>query len=575
MTTLLYIASMSRDLVQPNAWVAIKLPNDMLRVLQVVPNTTISLGKYGSFPSNLIIERPYNLTYEVQDQEEGETYSRLRIVPGVELNADALADTSADKDAIETSEETAETNDDDDVIVPADGEDFTLVDDSGKVIARSSREVLDDSARQTLTSAEIEELKKKGTSAGQDLIAKLLLSHTAIDQKTQFSLAKYKLLKTKKYIRRFTVLPLDVPLLAHWMLEDKDASKILEMRQESMALLGCWADTHFASQPEEGAEGPHAGQWLVVDDTGGLLTASLAERMGILHQTPEEQEQPETSVADAGSSGQPDGQPTQKPKRRRLNDLEVPYAPNNTLTVLHHNTQPNLFMLRYFDFDNTEINPTPPYHPLYSNLLSLSWLQLVSPELDQTYSDPPAEVDPETVASWKTNQRGNYHRKRRRWARTKHIIDTTRAGGFAGLAVASTMEPISILRHTLPLLAGGAPVAIYSQTVEPLAALADAFSITRRAAWVSSPPAETEGKTVAEIERWEGNDEFPINPTLLLGASIQTSRARRWQVLPQRTHPLMTERGGAEGYIFTAWRAIPVEGKIEARGRFRKRKAGA
>ncbi|KAI6780825.1 uncharacterized protein J7T54_007304 [Emericellopsis cladophorae] len=566
---------MSSDLVQPNAWVAIKLPNDMLRVLQVVPNTTISLGKYGSFPSNLIIERPYNLTYEVQDQEEGETYSRLRIVPGVELNADALADTSADKDAIETSDEPAEANEDEDVIVPADGEDFTLVDDSGKVIARSSREVLDDSARQTLTSAEIEELKKKGTSAGQDLIAKLLLSHTAIDQKTQFSLAKYKLLKTKKYIRRFTVLPLDVPLLAHWMLEDKDASKILEMRQESMALVGCWADAHFTSPPEEGAEGPHAGRWLVVDDTGGLLTASLAERMGILHQPPEEQGQPETSVTDAGSSGQPDGQPAQKPKRRRLNDLEVPYAPNNTLTVLHHNTQPNLFMLRYFDFDNTEINPTPPYHPLYSNLLSLSWLQLVSPELDQTYSDPPAEVDPETVASWKTNQRGNYHRKRRRWARTKHIIDTTRAGGFAGLAVASTMEPISILRHTLPLLAGGAPVAIYSQTVEPLAILADAFSITRRAAWVSSPPAETEGKTVAEIERWGGNDEFPINPTLLLGASIQTSRARRWQVLPQRTHPLMTERGGAEGYIFTAWRAIPVEGKIEARGRFRKRKAGA
>ncbi len=36
---------------------------------------------------------------------------------------------------------------------------------------------------------------------GKDLIAKLMLSHTAaIDQKASFSLAKYKLLKTKKYM---------------------------------------------------------------------------------------------------------------------------------------------------------------------------------------------------------------------------------------------------------------------------------------------------------------------------------------------------------------------------------------
>jgi len=36
---------------------------------------------------------------------------------------------------------------------------------------------------------------------------------------------------------------------------------------------------------------------------------------------------------------------------------------------------------------------------------------------------------------------------------------------------------------------------------------------------------------------------------------------------------LMTERGGADGYVFTAWRARPAEGRIEARGKF-KRSAG-
>ena len=37
----------------------------------------------------------------------------------------------------------------------------------------------------------------------------------------------------------------------------------------------------------------------------------------------------------------------------------------------------------------------------------------------------------------------------------------------------------------------------------------------------------------------------------------------------------MTSKGGAEGYLFTATRVLPAEGKVEARGRFsKKRKVG-
>jgi tRNA (adenine-N(1)-)-methyltransferase non-catalytic subunit len=505
-------------------------------------------------------------------------------VPGTELNADALADTNVSNGA-----DDADDADDDAVVATADDEELTLVDESGQVVARSKREVLDDSARQTLTSAEIEELKQKGTAAGKELIAKLLLSHAAIDEKTSFSLAKYKLLKTKKYIRRFTVLPLDVNMLAHWMLEDKDAAKILELRNEAMALVGCWADVHFSAAPAEGAEGPHGGRWLVVDDTGGLLTASLAERMGILYRPDDDFEddpmrqpgqestsvQPESQEAKAeGESGDAKAEAQPKPvaKRPRRDDMEIHYAKNNTLTVIHPNTQPNLFLLRYFDYDFTEPNQRPPYHPLFTNIMTLSWLQLLAPEDDPSYAEDPPDVEPEVLASWKTNRRGNYHRKRRRWARTNHIVDTTRAGGFSGLAVASTMDPISIMRHAMPLLAGGAPVAIYSQNIDPLAQLADCFSVGRRAAWITSPPVEAVGKTPAELETWEGNEDFPLNPTLLLGTAVQTSRARRWQVLPGRTHPTMMDRGGSDGYVFTAWKAIPVQGKIEARGKFKKTK---
>ncbi|KAH6608178.1 trna adenine-n1--methyltransferase non-catalytic subunit trm6 [Trichoderma cornu-damae] len=573
---------MPSNTVQPNGWVAIRLPSEVTRVLQVIPNTTISLGKYGSFPSNLIIERPYHLTYEIQDRREGENFARLRVVPGTELNADKLADVSA-----------TESADGDDVIEPANGEELMLVDESGKVVARAKREVIDESARQTLTMAEIDQLKKEGASAGKELIAKLMLSHTAIDQKTAYSLAKYKLLKEKKYMRRFTILPLDVAQLGQWMLAERDASKVMEMRQEMIGLLGCWANVHFGGWPIDGAPGPHGGRWLAVDDTGGLLVAAMAERMGILHAEPwegerdyakeeaqderEPEEQPHSDEAGAAEAEPPavsSSPRTQRsrPKRPRKDDLDDHYALTNAITLIHANSQPNLSLLRHFDYDFGDPNPPYPYHPLFTHLLPISWLQLLDPEADATYSESAPEVDPDVLASWKTNRRANYHRKRRRWARTRQIVDATRAGGFSGLAVASTMDPISVLRHALPLLAGGAPVAIYSPTIEPLTQLADCFSIGRRGAWVSSPPAEAEGKTVAELESWPGTPEFPINPALLIGPQVQTSRARRWQVLPGRTHPFMTERGGASGYVFTGWRAIPAEGNITARGKFNRKK---
>lgn len=601
-------------LVQPHGFVALKLPSDTTKVLQVIPNTTISLGKYGAFPSNLIIHRPYHITYELLDKRDGESFCRIRAVPASELYGDVFAE-----EASATSSTPAD--DSDRIISATDGVEYSLVDpESGNVVARSNREIIDDSARQTLTMDEIEELKRDGTGAGKDLIAKLMLSHTALDQKTSFSLAKYKLLKTRKYIRRFQVLPLDVPLLGKWMLEEKDATRVMDMRDEMLGLIGCWANVHYAGEdipfkslPTEGSESldedvieedrlrqlneelkPLGGRWLVVDDTSGFLVAAMAERMGILY--PEEaHDAKEPGASDnvkaqvSASIKSDDGgdrleaevqngtgtveiaklqnSQARQPPLSRCHDFEIPFSQTNTITLLHAANQPNLSFLNYYGFDVQ--NPNHPPHPLVNHLLTLTWLQLLQPHTDNAYSHKPPSVSPLELAAMKPNRRGTYHRKRRRFARTRHIVDSARAGNFSGLVVASTMDPVSILKHTLPLLAGGAPVAIYSPTLESLVELADCFSVARRSAWVSPDmaPPETIGKSVAELERWEGSEEFPLNPTLLLGASIQTSRVRRWQVLPGRTHPLMTDRGGAEGYVLTGWRALPAEGRVEARGK--------
>jgi tRNA (adenine-N(1)-)-methyltransferase non-catalytic subunit len=514
---------------------------------KLTASSTISLGKYGSFQSNLIIDRPYNLTYELQDKKEGQL-PELRIVPASELHAETIAE--------EDEGEAENPSKDVKITIGGGGVEFELVGENGEVIMRSNRETIDDSARQTLTMEEIEELKKHGTDSGKDLIAKLMLSHTALDQKTAFSLAKYKLLKTKKYLRQFTVLPLDVAMLTHWLIEEKDAARIMEMRQEMIALLGCWGNVHFSG--DAGLPGvpetPGNGRWLVVDEVGGLLVAAMAERMGVLQPDGPAESRPASDI---------------KPQTNNIQahlpeDLSSFYANSNTLTMVHTNAQPNLSLLKYFNY-NADVPQ--PDHPLTRHLKTISWLQLLAPEEDTAYCLAPPSATLEELASWKSGKRGTYYRKRRRYTRIRSIVDETRAGSFDGLVIASSMDPIGILRELVPLLRGGAPIAIYSPTIEPLTTLADCYSMGRRTAFITAPPSD------GDLTLWQGNDDYPLNPTLLLGATVQTSKVREWQVLPGRTHPFMTSRGGAEGYVFTATRVMPVEGKIEARGNYKRRKA--
>ena len=505
----------------------------------------ISLGKYGTFATNLILSRPYNLTYELLDRAPGAKDSELRIVPASEIHADTIAE----------EEGTSSGAAGEDVVLGGDGVEFQLVGENGEVIMRSNRETIDDAARQTMTMEEIEILKREGTGAGKDLIAKLMLSHTGIDQKSTFSLAKYKLTKTKKYLRRFTILPLDVAMLTHWMIAEKDASKILDIREEMLALAMSWSNVHFAEDPIDLVLG--AGRWLVVDDTGGLLVAAMAEKMGILY----------PSFTDSAPNNEAESK-----DQHHYELSDQPFATSNTLTLVHTNAQPNLSLLSYFDYNpNAPSNPSTTTHPLATHLLPLSWLQLLHPSHDTTYSTLVPVQTPSQIAAMKSGKRGTYFRKLRRYMRTTHIVDTTLSGNFSGLVIASSMDPVSILKHVIPLLGGGAPIVIYSPTIEPLTILADLYSTSRRTAFIQSPPADLTGLSEEEIAKWTGNEDFPLNPTLLLGVSVQTSRTRDWQVLPGRTHPLMTSRGGAEGYLFTGVRVIPAEGRVEARGKFVKK----
>lgn len=501
------------------------------------------------------------------------------MVPAAELHAEALI-----------TEGSGEAD--------GEGEDLEPNGDSD-VNMRTNRETVDDVSSQKLTLAEIEALKKESTGAGREIIAKLLESHSAIDQKTAFSLAKYTLRKRKKYLRRFTALPMDVNLLTEWMLNEKDASKVMELRDELIGLIGCWANVHHSGDTslDEAVASKPNGRYLIVDDTGGLVVAAMAERMGLLYPSHEDDdadldlEQPlEEARGDLKENTDTD-RPNQtqevlkSEKSSRQTARPGPMsASSNTLTLLHPHTQPNVSLLKYFGFDQNNPDPS---HPLHDHLKTVSWLQLVDPDADSIYSVEPEVVSDEVLQSWKPNKRSSYHRKRKRWARIRSLVDEARAGEYDGLVVASLMDPASVLKHVVPLLAGGAPVVVYSPNIEPLVQLADLYSTSRKTAYISLKRELEERKEQAETGQSpesaqtpsanasslpDLSADFPFDPTLLLAPTLQTSRVRQWQVLPGRTHPLMSGRGGAEGYIFHGNRVLPAQTRIEARGHGSRKK---
>ncbi|KAF2234285.1 hypothetical protein EV356DRAFT_559543 [Viridothelium virens] len=572
--------------IQPHSYVVLRLPSSTLKIVQVVPNTIVSIGKFGSFPANLLLGRPYHLTFDILEKNESNPQTDLRIVSAAELHAEAILD-EGDSPSESRDELSADT---------ADGVEYDVQDD-GSVTLRSNQNTIDDPNRQSLSLEDIEELKKLST--GRDIIELLMKSHSGLDEKTAFSLAKYAVRKRGKYLKRFTVLPLDVSLLLEWVLTEKEAPRIMELREELLGLVLCWSNVHHM-MPLSNAYCPDdvsaSGRWLVIDETSGLIVAALAEKIGVLYEEEEDEEDEERELPDSSrsypqlngmpvkvhqsdaisteekcsdtqSNGVPSDsaanrsstlQPQMPVNRPPKHSVRAQSATSNSITLLHAATQPNISLLKYFGYDDSNANEK---HHLFMHLKTLSWLQLLSPEADSTYQEP--EVVPDNILqTWRGGKKSSYFRKRRRWERVKDVIDDTRRGDFDGLVIASVMEPAEILRHLLPLLKGGAPVVVFSPNVEPLVKLTDLFSKARRTAFMTNPPDDSDMPT----------EDFPIDPTLMLNTMLQTSRARSWQVLPGRTHPLMMARGGAEGYIFTGTRVLKGEGAARARGRFSKKR---
>ncbi|KAI7821219.1 Gcd10p family-domain-containing protein [Gamsiella multidivaricata] len=210
------------DTINAGEHVFIKMPSDNVKCIVLKPNSTVSLGKFGTFKTNDIIGRAWGNTYEIYDKD-----NKTRVYH---------------PDEISEIEETENNN----------------------------REIIDDSTSQKLTLEDIQALKSeglKGELTGEEIVNKLKESHATFDKKTAYSQAKYLQKKGKKFHKTFTpIKPTTYSVNEYFYI--KNPAKIRDIRMDTLSQLLSYSNVHAGCR------------LLVVDDTQGMVVSALAERMG-------------------------------------------------------------------------------------------------------------------------------------------------------------------------------------------------------------------------------------------------------------------------------------------------------
>ncbi|CAG8727344.1 23920_t:CDS:10 [Cetraspora pellucida] len=205
--------------IMNNQYVFIVLPSGNIKVLKLQKDTTVSLGKFGTFHTNDIIGKPFGHSYEIYDRD------KIKVIKNVAFHEVDLDESDA-----------------------------------------NNQQTIDDPSKQKLSYQDIEQLKKDGLE-GQDIIKKVIESHSSFDKKTEYSKAKYIKRKESKFSRVFT--PVRPTLYSVWeYFFAKNPSKIRDMRIDTLSQMLTLSNVRANAK------------LLVVDDTQGLLITGVMERLG-------------------------------------------------------------------------------------------------------------------------------------------------------------------------------------------------------------------------------------------------------------------------------------------------------
>ncbi|KAI8324008.1 Gcd10p-domain-containing protein [Martensiomyces pterosporus] len=200
-------------------FVLIRMPSGNTKVVCLKPDTTISIGKFGSFKANGLIGATFGHTYEIE------------------------------KDGVIKPQKMAAFDDADDT-------------------EANNKEIIDNPNSQKLTYEEIEQLKLKGLAgdvSAQEIIASLTENNASFEKKTEYSKSKYIRRKQKKFMKSFIPLETSVYNLCNYFCE-VNPGKIRGIRSDTLSQVLSLANVYSGARV------------MVVDDGQGLIASALLSR---------------------------------------------------------------------------------------------------------------------------------------------------------------------------------------------------------------------------------------------------------------------------------------------------------
>ncbi|QPG76632.1 hypothetical protein FOA43_004024 [Brettanomyces nanus] len=364
--------SHEKGIIGYDDWAIITLPSSATKIVQMRKGGSISLGKFGTFKVDHIVGYAYGQSFEVL---EGKDVLPLKSI------SYGLDDTSDTKDSTPALEfQSSEDNRD-------------LLDTGSKV--------------QKITAKEIEEMKKEGggNDVGNKIIERIVQGHESFEKKTIYSQEKYLTRKQRKFSRRFTVRNMTPSNLLNHIRKDRDPNKLMGLSEETLGLMM----SHANVMP--------GGNYLLMDDTGGLLVYAMLERM----------------------QGQ------------------------GSITLIHENDQPKLVLLNRTNYSEEE---------LYNMVKPINLLEFVDPGDNRPTIGP---LPKEEVDSMPNIRRIKYLRRMKKVKQLNESLDMVEARAFDGLIYASTINPVTFVPRIIERMKGSRPIVVYNQFKEVLIGLSHIF----------------------------------------------------------------------------------------------------
>lgn len=357
-----------------------------------------------------------------------------------------------------------------------------------KEVGTDNRNIVDDGKSQKLTRDDIEALKEQGLD-GQEIIQQLIENSSTFRDKTGYAQDKYIKKKKKKYENTVTILKPSCRILA-MMYHGREPGKICHLRYDTLAQMLTLANVHAGSKV------------LVFETCAGLVLGAVMERMGGF-----------------GSVIQmyPGGEPLRP-------GVESFGFPAHFHDMLHDFPICRVNALLAGTLKTTAKDPSADSKPS-----DMPAEEIIQPEGEQQGSPEEQSMDTNSPTDGATEQekeeqdkrreakaherKVKLEEKRKKLAAVAPLLESRDADG---LVIASRFHPCPVLMNLLKFLSPARPFVVYSQYKEPLI------------------------ECYTKLKEQGGAINMMITDTWL----------RQYQVLPNRTHPVLLMSGGG-GYLLS------------------------